>query len=121
MWAEDDSDPDGDGFVRSITQDLPQLPQRHAPGRHAPGRHRPLANLVVTLPSFQSQPRTGLVTDQRPPWEDSEPAPPQTGPHAWHPGSHRDPPTLVNNMRVLMADDPDGVQHYVDGLPRYED
>jgi hypothetical protein len=114
LWAEDPSDPDGEKFVRRLQ------PEQEQP-RTGP------ASILGAVPAgfYAAPPRTSLVTDQQPPWEISpEPAPapaPQTGPHAWSPGSHRNPPTLVNDMRALMEEDPDGVKRYVERLPHYKD
>jgi hypothetical protein len=111
IWAEDRGDPEGERFVRNLRGDDPQSAN-------------PLATIRVDLPYLQPRPRTSLVTEQRPPWEEIVPLPEavaQTGPHAWKYGDKGDPPTLVRGMRAIMDEDPDGVRRYVDGLPKYQD
>ena len=124
IWPGDNDDPDGENYVRILNAEDPE--PGHAGLYRFPVVSRPGA-FTVELPCTTPVPRKRLADGQRPPWADApKPSPlaalvSQTGPHPWTPGDLRDPPTLVRGMRVIMDEDPDGVGHYVDRLPRYED
>jgi len=122
FWG-DDNDRDGDEYVRQLRDDAPPEPGPEVYERML--RTRPGVT-TVSLPSFEPRPRSALVTEQQPPWAlypapVPEPEPePEPEEHVWRP-DHRDAPTLVRGMRAIMEQDPQGVRHYVDGLPRYGD
>lgn len=132
FWGADDDD--AEQFVSELRgEDRPLAlpPAQQKGGRHAAPKVRVSRRelelrhpekIKVDFPCMQPSPRTSLVTSERPPWEKQAPDPVRTtGPHAWQPGDPSDPPTDVRMMRLNNAADPDGVENYLGGLPRYDD
>lgn len=133
MWPDNNNDPDQ--FVAELQGDQPSLapvdvsaPDVMLEPRPQRGRHRapkvavrrasPQVLRVSELPSAQSRPKPAPPDGQLPPWD--LPAAP-VNPHPDQPEHHDDAPTIVRGMRAIMASDPDGIGHYLDGLPGYND